>query len=416
MNKINFTTEVPVYSGHEHIGSLSSVGAEGALFNCDTICGALPAGTGWREIVFSPYLCGKLAQYGISPASPNVEILSALAYLRNNGLVRALTIAFRELYGCELSDKEALDAAISARYTDYYLWYDDVMKKLSCERLARTVHPQYLLSSFGDTSVERRYNVPLIRIDTMLGYPENGSINFTYFERFSGIRITNWESAEKAIEYFFRLTDENNVVGLKHFQAYYRTLKVTDPDDIQTDAAFAMLDKPDGVLTAQDYILRRCFEEADKRSLVFQIHTGMTTLKNSDPALLEELFMRYPHIKFVLLHCFPFVDKAAYLASVYPNVYVDTSWLALQGESTLREALETYLGMVPYRRILLSTDSTCLEEFYGAVCLTKRVLNDVLNDMLFKGDCGTRDGYEYARALLYENNKLLYGFASERHG
>lgn len=408
MKKIDFAGQVPFFSGHEHIGSLSCVGAAGPLFNCDTVCGALPKNANINQLLFSPYLYGKLSQSGISPQSSYEEVSAALRNLDNTGLVRALELALAELYGCTLEQRSRAEAAVKINYARYYSWYEAVMKKMNCEKLVRTVHPQYLLRTEGDPAVEKNYNIPLIRVDTMLGYPENGVLNFDYYEDVCGIKIKDQESADAAIEAFFSLIDEHKVVGLKHFQAYNRTLTVTEPTKEQVENSFSQLSDPSAALPAQDFMLRRILEQADQRAMVFQIHTGMAHLDDSDPVRLEPLLSRYPHIRFVLLHCFPFVEKAAYLASVYPNVYVDTSWLVLQGEATLESALKTYLGIVPYGRILLSTDSTNLEEMYGAVKLTRRVLNTVLNEQLENGAINEEQCRRYAEALLYDNNKNLY--------
>lgn len=64
----------------------------------------------------------------------------------------------------------------------------------------------------------------------------------------------------------------------------------------------------------QDYILRRILEEANLRKLTYQIHTGMTNLANSNPALLEDNIKSYPNINFTLLHCYPYINEASYLA------------------------------------------------------------------------------------------------------
>lgn len=385
--------------GHEHLGSLTSFGAAGPLFHVDTVRGYEENNTELLDLCFSPYLYGKILQMG--PVQRDyAPVKERLKRLGNLGFVKALEIAFHDLYDSGIEDLgEGLNEKVKSNYRDYYQWYERVMEKMNCERIVRTVHPHYMCRSGSGQETERKYNIPLIRVDSLLGYPENGKINFKYFEELSGIKMREQRDFEEGIDFIFNLLDENRVVGLKQFQAYYRTLKCdrVAGEDIKD------------VAQLQDYLLHRIYQKADERGLVFQIHTGMANLDNSNPALLEPLFSMYPNIKFVLLHCWPFISEAAYLATWYPNVYVDTSWLVLHGEGVLEKALTEYLSMVPYERILISTDSTNLEEFYGSHIMTMNTLGRVLTSMQDKKYL-TRDVCEdIVRKIMYDNHKRLYG-------
>ena len=63
--------------------------------------------------------------------------------------------------------------------------------------------------------------------------------------------------------------------------------------------------------------------------LPVQFHAGFgdadLTLPLADPGLLKPLIERYDETPFVLLHCYPFVREAGWLAHVYPNVFFDLS-------------------------------------------------------------------------------------------
>ena len=59
-----------------------------------------------------------------------------------------------------------------------------------------------------------------------------------------------------------------------------------------------------------------------------QFHTGLgdsdIILTLSSPAHLQPLIRAYPNTTVVLLHgSYPYTREAGYLASVYPNVYLD---------------------------------------------------------------------------------------------
>src|SRR4029077_15869921 len=63
--------------------------------------------------------------------------------------------------------------------------------------------------------------------------------------------------------------------------------------------------------------------------LPVQVHTGFgdadLSLPLARPGLLKPLIERFRETTFVLLHCYPFVREAGWLAHVYGNVFFDVS-------------------------------------------------------------------------------------------
>ena len=63
--------------------------------------------------------------------------------------------------------------------------------------------------------------------------------------------------------------------------------------------------------------------------LPVQVHTGFgdadLSLPLARPGLLKPLIERFADTPFVLLHCYPFVREAGWLAHVYANVFFDLS-------------------------------------------------------------------------------------------
>jgi predicted TIM-barrel fold metal-dependent hydrolase len=79
--------------------------------------------------------------------------------------------------------------------------------------------------------------------------------------------------------------------------------------------------------------------EATSAPLPVQVHCGFGDsdlyLPRSDPGHLKPLLERFPETTFVLLHCYPFVREAGWLAHVYGNVFFDLS-LSIPHESPQR--------------------------------------------------------------------------------
>ena len=69
--------------------------------------------------------------------------------------------------------------------------------------------------------------------------------------------------------------------------------------------------------------------EATRDPLPVQVHCGFGDadlhLWRADPSYLKPLIERFSETPFVLLHCYPFVREAGWLAHVYGNVWFDLS-------------------------------------------------------------------------------------------
>ncbi|KAI5462607.1 hypothetical protein BGZ63DRAFT_354656 [Mariannaea sp. PMI_226] len=146
-----------------------------------------------------------------------------------------------------------------------------------------------------------------------------------------------------------------------------------------------------------------------------QFHTGLgdndITLAKSSPAHLQEFIREYPTVPIVLLHAaYPFTREAAYLASVYANVYADVGEVfpavSRDGqEAVIRQALE----LCPYSKILWSTDGHFFPETYLlAVEQVREVLQSVLIDFVHKGDLTWAQTTRLVEDIFFNNSNKLY--------
>lgn len=117
-----------------------------------------------------------------------------------------------------------------------------------------------------------------------------------------------------------------------------------------------------------------------------QFHTGLgdndIDLVLANPAYLQPLIERYHDVDFVLLHSsYPYTREAGYLASAYPNVYLDLgevySMVSKDAElAILRQAME----LTPTSRLLWSTDGHFHPETYW---LSNKQFRDTLETVGF---------------------------------
>lgn len=410
-------------SAHEHISSLASFGAADDLFfPADEIPQLEPCrSTYLNDLLLSPYYAGPLFAAGYQPSDGPLgqkksflqwfeRIRPSLALTQNIGTYRTLSVAFRSLYGCTLEDAASawrLNQQIESNYSNYPAWYQSVMQRANTKRIIKPVHPQYFRNAAD--GFETPYAKPIARIDSLFGLIRDGGLDFTCLQRSMGLFPQKLDDCVEAVDHFYSLI-QDRAVGIKQLQAYRRPLYTTTPAYSEARQAFpeAIAHGGEAARVVQDYLHRCILEKAEQLSLPYQIHTGMTNLKNSSPADLEPLVQQYPHIRFVLLHCYPYLSEAVYLARTYSNCFIDTSWLAIQGDRILENALTQYLSMLPLNKITLSVDATSLEEYYGGVDISRKLLARVLGKAVQKKELTVAGAELAAESLLHTNADSLY--------
>jgi predicted TIM-barrel fold metal-dependent hydrolase len=152
--------------------------------------------------------------------------------------------------------------------------------------------------------------------------------------------------------------------------------------------------------------------EANERTgapLPVQVHCGFGDsdlwLARADPSRLKPLLERFAETTFVVLHCYPFVREAGWLAHVYGHVYLDLSLTiphVARPEEMLREALE----LAPVSKLLYASDAACTPELYFlAATWWRRALAEVTTELL------DDDAESAARAVLRENACRVYDWS-----
>lgn len=157
----------------------------------------------------------------------------------------------------------------------------------------------------------------------------------------------------------------HGAVGLKTILAY-RTGLAVDPDaDLRT--AQAGLDPAIPIRrrgkALRDLVFLTTLARAGDHHLPVQVHTGFgdgeIRLAEADPTLLEEALRSRAGrgCDVVLIHgSFPWIDAAAYLATVRPNVYAELSLANLFAPLHTADRLARLLDLAPRDKVLLGTD------------------------------------------------------------
>jgi len=111
----------------------------------------------------------------------------------------------------------------------------------------------------------------------------------------------------------------------------------------------------------------------------------------------------------VLLHCYPFHREAAYLAAVYPHVYLDVG-LAINftGPSSRTVIAET-MELAPFTKVLYSSDAFGLAElFYLGAVLFRAGLAATLDNWIRTDHCSAAEAEHIARLAASDNAARIY--------
>jgi predicted TIM-barrel fold metal-dependent hydrolase len=146
--------------------------------------------------------------------------------------------------------------------------------------------------------------------------------------------------------------------------------------------------------------------EATGDPLPVQVHTGFGDsdlfLPRATPGYLKPVIERFAATSFVLLHCYPFIREAGWLAHVYGNVYFDLS-LTIPHMSRPAVALAEALELAPVSKLLYASDAARTPELYLLAALWWR---DAMAAVLPEAMPADPEGA--ARMILHENARALY--------
>lgn len=171
-----------------------------------------------------------------------------------------------------------------------------------------------------------------------------------------------------------------------------------------------------------DFLITHALEIAAKHQLPIQFHAGFgdrdLDLRLANPLHLREILEdpRWRNVPIVLLHAaYPYAREAGYLASVYPQVYVDFG-LAVPFLSTagMRSLLGQLLELAPTSKLLYSSDAHNIPElYYLGAKQGREVLGWVLEEAVRDDDLTATEADAIAIAILRENARGLYRIGSD---
>lgn len=155
---------------------------------------------------------------------------------------------------------------------------------------------------------------------------------------------------------------------------------------------------------------------AAETGLPFQVHAGMgdpdIELPQANPLFLQPILEdgRWEPVRIVILHlAYPYVREAAFMAAVWPQIFVDLSLaLPLLGAASVFPLVEV-LSLAPASKLMYGSDLGALPELYAmSADWARTTLGEALGWLVERGQCGAEEAYEFGRRILAENARSFY--------
>ncbi len=417
----------PNFCSHEHWGSIDSIGTFPGGYRADFEQGAKPKyDTTLLHLLLDPYLRGVLLSSGTDRNilarrddwSASSALRSALREHQFNGIYQCTRRGIQSLYGLDILNLDSaaysgLASVINRNYKEPFVWYRKAMAKAHFSELIRPVHPEFYRQQESPASArEEAFMRTVMRIDPFLDFWTLSAERRKSLSGLSDLEPADAKSWRAFLAYWFEQAQQNRAVGIKQLQAYRRDLDFQPRTDNDIND-WTGVSSPEARRKLQDWILHECCKQANDRGWAHQVHVGTHNLPNSSPLPLASLARRYPRMKIVMIHCWPFLEEAGTLARQNPNIYIDTCWQPILNPAFFRAAISQWWNYVPSGKITCGHDATTVEMAVGSSLFTREILSGIVQEQKSGLGLPARELIRAARNMLHGNAVRIYGYGSD---
>jgi predicted TIM-barrel fold metal-dependent hydrolase len=213
-------------------------------------------------------------------------------------------------------------------------------------------------------------------------------------------------------------------VAFKSVIAYRTGLDVADWNASERKAAFAAW-RADGwsesrehAKPVRDALLRRTLAVARTAGIPVHIHCGggdpSIVFAHARPSDLFPLLQAHMDQPIVLIHSgWPWVEEGAFVASILPHVYLDTSLSTPWASLAIDSRLEILLGIAPPAKVMYGSDeATEPEVIWLSALLAREALTRVLETGVARRQLNREAARRIGAGVLGGNAQRLHGLGA----
>ena len=213
--------------------------------------------------------------------------------------------------------------------------------------------------------------------------------------------------------------------GIKCHIGEIHTLQVRYVTEYEAEKAYAsaILGDPKASELVYFAIFCEMMKLCGEKDIPIHIHTGCTggsgngRIGELNPLLMAEFLndREFQKTKIVFLHgSYPDIRNAALMTHMFPNIWMDLSWVSPWTSMDYENILQAVLGVAVHSRVLLGTGQHGIPEMsWMAAHLARRSLEHIMEGLSAQGIISEEQAYDTAEQLLVSNARRLYHFPEE---
>ncbi len=401
----------PVIDAHEHLPEEDTLGARD-LFSSGMlsyfITDLIGAGMTWSQY-------NDVVNFDI-PVEDRWKILEPYwENARYTGYGMCTERSLAELYGVDRLDASTVVEA----------------QKRYCEANNKSGHYYHVLHEVGgiEVSVNDMINDMKFCVDPLFRFvgriddlvEEKDPEKLLEFGNRQGVKIDCLADYELACEKYIDSLIEQGHIGLKCTLAYRRPLLFKEVPRQKAEELFRRLmgnefaqEHREDHLELQDYLMHFVLGLANERKMFLQLHTGIQAgcgmVTDTNPMLLNNLFLKYPDLRFDLFHIgYPYQTQIGAVVKMFPNVFVNLCWANIISPVASVRALEEWLTLMPVNKITgFGGDSLAVDVVLGHLRMAQENIAKALSFHVNDGTFSRKEALRIGKRLLYDNPKELY--------
>lgn len=209
-------------------------------------------------------------------------------------------------------------------------------------------------------------------------------------------------------------------IAIKSIIAYRTGLDIAEWPEATVDTAFekwrraGFKESRDHSKPVRDALLEHTLDVARKWDVPVHLHTGGgdadIVLDYAQPRNLFSLLKRRYDQDIVLIHSgWPWTAEAAYVASILPRVYLETSLATPWASLAIDHRLTEMLGIAPPAKVMYGSDASSEPEvLWFSARATRAALSRVLTQGVERGWMTATEAMAVAKAVLSGNVRRLH--------